>query len=127
MTRPGTWDADMDGDFLLADGWELVHLLRQSADGTFGDPVGPIFALRETLNKKTVAGRMEAADVVWHLDAVGGAAPDGTAVAGVGDDGVTRGDRIRDSSSVLWSVTDPSQAGASDQWRCPGTRVVVGD
>jgi hypothetical protein len=56
MARPGTWDLELDGDFRVADGWELVHLLRQTAAGAYAAPVGPIFALRESLNKRTVGG-----------------------------------------------------------------------
>jgi hypothetical protein len=123
MARPGTWDLELDGDFRVADGWELVHLKRQTPAGEYAAPVGPVFALRESLNKRTVAGQMEAADLVWHLDATAGDAPDGTATVGVGDDGVRTGDRIRDAAGVEYSVNGPTLEGATDQYRCPCTKV----
>jgi hypothetical protein len=128
MTRPGTWDLELDGDFRVADGWEPVYLIRQNADATYADAVGPIFALREALNKRSVAGQMEAADVVWHLDAsepeAGTLAPDGvTEIVGVGAEGVRAGDRIRDAADVLYSVTGATLEGATDQYRCPSIKV----
>lgn len=123
MTRSGNWDLDFEGDFKVVDGWELVTLRRQNADATYTD-VGPIFACRESVNKKTVAGQMEAADSIFHLDVDGGTAPDGeTETVGVGDTGVTTGDRIRDAASREYEVKGPTLEGAEDQWRCPVTKV----
>lgn len=122
MTRSGNWDLDFEGDFRVVDGWELVTLRRQNADATYTD-AGPIFAARESVNKKTVAGQMEAADCVFHLDAQAGDAPDGTPTVGVGDDGVSTGDRIRDAVGREYEVKGPTLEGAEDQWRCPVTKV----
>lgn len=113
MARPGRWDFDMYGDFRVADGPECVRLRRQTPDGAFGPSVNCDYALRETLNKKTAAGMMEAADIVWHLDA-----------EEVGEIGVARGDLIIDCDGIEYRVESPTLAGASDQWRCPSTVTV---
>lgn len=123
VTRSGNWDNSFDGDFALVDGWELVYLLRQQSDGTFATAVGPVRAARESVNKRTVAGQMEAVDLVFHLDATEGDAPDGTETVGVGDGGVRTGDRIRDAADREYEVKGPALEGAEDQWRCPCTRV----
>ena len=112
MARPGTWDLDMDGDALLADGQETVELLRQLPDGTFDTPV-ECTAVREVVNKRTAAGQIEVGDLVWHLlDA-----------EEVGANGVRGRDHIRDGDGVEWMATGASLAGASDQWRVPCTKV----
>lgn len=113
MARPGTWDLDPDGDVQLADGWERVDLLQQQSDGTFDVAASEVFALREVMNKRTAVGLMEAADVVWHLDAAD--LPDGV--------DVRTDDRVRDDAGVEWKVSSPTLAGASDQWRCPCVKV----
>lgn len=123
VTRAGTWDNSFDGDFRVTDGWELVSLLRQAADGTYAAAVTPIFAARESVNRRNVAGQMEAADVVFHLDASDGDAPDGTATVGVGATGIRTGDRIKDAANVEYEVKGPTLEGAEDQWRCACVRV----
>jgi hypothetical protein len=118
------WDNSFEDDFKVVDGWELVYLLRQESDGEYADPVGPILAARESVNKRTVAGQMQAANLVFGLDATGGTAPDGeTELEEIGADGVRTGDRIRDAANVEYEVQNPTLEGAEDQWRCPVVRV----
>ena len=107
---------DASGDFLtLAGGLglETVELLRQTAAGGFEAAV-TVRAVREEPSRKTVAGQMEAADLVWHLYG-----PD------VGERGVLARDRIRDHSGALWAAMGVSLMGLSDQWRVPTTRVAT--
>lgn len=123
VTRSGNWDNSFDGDFRVADGWELVSLLRQNSGGTFDAAVTPIFAVREAVDKRKVAGQMEAADVIFHLDASDGDAPDGTATVGVGSTGVRPGDQIQDAVGRNYGISGATLEGAEDQWRCPCVKV----
>ncbi len=97
-------------DFLIVDGLETVVLKRQQADGTFAAGIG-VRATREPPNKRTVAGQMEAADVVFHLHG-----PD------VGEDGVRPGDRISDYEEHDYTATGATLAGMLDTWRTPAVR-----
>jgi hypothetical protein len=105
------WDFDPSDDFLIADGIETVELRRLKADGTYEAAVD-CRAVREPMNKKTVAGQMEAADLVFHLHG-----PD------VGAAGVRGKDKLTDAAGVEWAVSNPSLAGVVDQWRCPVTKI----
>lgn len=113
MARPGRWDFSLDGDFRVADGPESVRLRRQLSDGNYDADVDCKYAIREVLNKKTTAGMMESADIVWHLDG-----------DEVGTAGVAHGDQIIDAVAVEYRIETPTLAGASDQWRCPCTVMV---
>lgn len=104
------WAFDYAEDFLIVDGLETVNLLRQNSDGTFAAPV-EVRAVREMPNKKTAAGLMEAADIIFHLYQ-----PD------VGEEGVRPLDQIQDAAEETWSVNSAALGGILDQWRCPATK-----
>lgn len=114
---PPAWDLDFAGDFLVADGREVVLLSRLNADGTYGAAV-EVIATRESPNKKTVAGLMEAADLVFHLHSKAGAAGTGAAVTEL-----RRGDRITDHEGKVWDAQGCTLAGVLDQWRVPTVQV----
>jgi electron transfer flavoprotein alpha/beta subunit len=113
-TSPPTWGFNFAEDFLLVDGLESVELARQLADGTYGAAV-TVRAVRESPNRKTSAGLMEGADVVFHLHG-----PD------VGAAGVHRGDRITDSEGNSWDATGATLAGVLDQWRVACVQLPAG-
>lgn len=98
-------------DFLLVDGLETVVLKRQQSDGTFATGIG-VRAVREPPNKRTVAGQMEAADVVLHLHG-----------EDVGAEGVRPGDRVEDYEGHAYTVTGATLAGMLDTWRVAAVRV----
>lgn len=108
--RPGQWDFDPDGDFLVADGMESqVGLSPLLSDGTYG-PTYYGRGCRET-PRRNAAGLVEAADLVWHLNA-----------ADYPVDRINRGDRIIDGCGVAWIVSTAELAGVQDQWRCDTIR-----
>lgn len=107
--RPGQWDFDADGDFLVADGLEDVGLSTLNSDGTY-NPAYYGRGCRE-VPRRNAAGLVEAADLTWHLNA---------ADFPVGR--INRGDLIIDRCGVRWIVSTADLGGVQDQWRCDTIR-----
>lgn len=110
-TSAPAWAFGYADDFLIVDGLETVHLLRQSSAGAYAGAV-EVRAVRENPDKNKTAGLMEASDIIFHLFA-----PD------VGEDGVRPGDRIEDYTGDQYSVNGAGLGGVFDTWRCPSTKV----
>lgn len=106
-TAAPDWEFDYAEDFLIVDGLETVHLLRQTSAGEYATAV-EVRAVRENPDKRKVAGLMENAEIIFHLYA-----PD------VGDTGIRPGDRIEDYTGKQYTANSAALGGVFDQWRCP--------
>lgn len=116
MARPGTWDFDTEGDFLVCDGIEEVSVVRSRADGTYEAPIEGIRAVREIPKRSSAGVLIEGVDLIWNLYAADLVDPD----ADPGEiDRLVRGDLIVDSAGVRWAVVAADLAGVLDQWSVP--------
>lgn len=115
MARPGTWDFDTEGDFLVCDGIEEVTVRRMLANGTYGDPIEGVRAVRETPKRTSAGTLIEGVDLIWHVnpaDLVEG--EDETEVPQL-----VRGDEIEDEAGDRWTIAAADLAGVLDQWTVP--------